>query len=347
MIKVAVDTSALFGPSKFRGIGKYTAKLIESLELNNRVEVIGFRDGNVPENVDIVHYPYFDFFFLTLPLRRRHKTIVTIHDCIPLVFPKYYPPGIKGKVNFFIQRLSLENISAILADSESSKNDIFRYLGVPSEKIQVVYLAPDPIYQRITDKAFLKLMAEKYRLPEEFVLYVGDVNYNKNLSGMVKAVKLIKNLKLDLVLVGKSFENNELSEVKNLKKLIDGLGLKERVKILGFVPDKDLMGIYNLAEVFCMASHYEGFGLQILEAMASGCPVVTGNVSSMPEVAGGAAVLVNPYKIEEIAVGIEKLIRDDEFRSKIINTGYKRASEFSWQKTAKETIKIYEKVLAK
>lgn len=347
MIKVAVDTSALFGPSKFRGIGKYTSKLIEALRLESQVEVIETKDSKVPEDVDVVHYPYFDFFFLTLPLRKRHKAIVTIHDCTPLVFPKYYPPGIKGKVKFFLQKFSLKKVSAVLADSESSKNDIIRYLGVPSEKIQVVYLAPDPIYQRITKNAFLNLMAEKYCLPEEFVLYVGDVNYNKNLSGLVKAVKLIKNLKVDLVLVGKSFENNELSEVKNLKKLIDSLGLKERVKILGFVPDKDLMGIYNLAKVFCMVSLYEGFGLQILEAMASGCPVVTGNVSSLPEIAGGAAVLVDPYKIEEITVGIEKLIRDEKFRSKIVDAGLKRAGEFSWQKTAKETIKVYEKILAR
>lgn len=347
MIKVAVDTSALFGPSKFRGIGKYTSKLIEALKLESQVEVIEIRDNKVPADVDIVHYPYFDFFFFTLPLRKKQKTIVTIHDCIPLVFPKYYPLGIKGKVKFFLQKLSLENASAILADSESSKNDIFRYLGVPIEKIKVIYLAADSIYKKMEDGRWNIEIRQKYDLPNDFILYVGDVNYNKNLPGLIRAFKLIQNIQLSLVMVGKSFENAKLKEVEALAGLIENLKLTKRVKILGFVPDEDLVRIYNLAKVLCMPSYYEGFALQILEAMSCGCPVVTSNISSMPEVAGEAAVLVDPNNVDEIASGIRKLIEEKEFRNKIINAGFKRASEFSWQKTAKETIKVYEKILAR
>lgn len=347
MIKVGIDTSILQGPSGVRGVGKYTTCLIKALEEFNDIEVKEVKDNNF-EAVDLIHYPYFDFFFHTLPLKKTKKTVVTIHDCIPLVLADHYPVGIKGKINLLRQKLSLKNVSAVLTDSESSKRDIIKFLKVPEKKIFVVYLAADLIYKKLpTEDKLLISVAKKYKLPKKFILYVGDVNYNKNLSGLVKAFGLISDSKLDLVLVGKAFKDEGLSEVKNLMQQVSDLNLENRANILGFVSDEELLAIYNLASAYCMPSFYEGFAIQILEAMSCGCPVVAGNVSSMPEVAGGAAVLVDPNSTKEITEAVNKIILNDDVKKDLIRKGFTRVKNFSWQKTAEETIKIYEKVLEK
>jgi len=293
----------------------------------------------------LVHYPYFDFFFFTLPLVKSKKTLVTLHDCTPLVFPENYPVGFEGRINFFLQKMSLKSVKAVLTDSENSKKDIIKYLAVPPEEIYVIYLAADPIYQKLNTNDLKQKTKLKYNLPEKFLLYVGDVNYNKNLLGLIKAFNLVKEGELNLVLVGRAFENRELSEVKILFSSIKDLNLGRKVRFLGFVPDEDLVSVYNLASVYCQPSFYEGFGLQILEAMACGCPVVTSNISSLPEIAGDAAVLVNPNSVAEIARGIKKLLEEKNFRDEKIQAGFSQAKKFSWDKTAEETIKVYEKLL--
>jgi len=346
MIKVGIDTSILQGPSGVRGVGKYTTCLIKALKEFNAIEIKEVEDNNF-EAVDLIHYPYFDFFFHTLPLKKTKKTVVTIHDCIPLVLADHYPVGIKGRINFLRQKFSLKNVTAVLTDSESSKKDIIKFLNVPQERITVTYLAADPRYRKTEDRRQKTEIKQKYSLSERFILYVGDVNYNKNLPGLIKAFNLIKDTGINLVLVGKAFKNDQLVEVKELKNITEELKLTEKIKYLGFVPDEDLLLIYNLALVYCMPSFYEGFGIQILEAMACGCPVVTGNVSSLPEIAGKAAVLVDPYEIKMIAEGVEKVIKDGEFKAELIKAGFTLSREFSWQKTAEETIKIYKQVINK
>lgn len=346
MIKVGIEVSSLCGPSKLRGIGMYTSRLINALKLSKNVDVREVTNKDRFDDLDIIHYPYFDFFFLTLPLVKKVKTVVTIHDCIPLVFPAQYPTGIKGKIKFAIQKYSLKNADAILTDSESSKKDIIRFLNVLKNKIHVVYLAADPIFEKLPDSSeILKNVSTKYKLPSKFMLYVGDVNYNKNLIRLIEAFSKVDDENLHLVMVGKSFKDLSLKEVDLISNLINTNKINEKIHFPGFVSDEELLGIYNLAQVYCMPSLYEGFGLQILEAMACGCPVITSNTSSTSEISGEAAWLVNPLKTEEITVAIKKLTTDQTLRDKMIKLGFDQVSNFSWNKTTQEMINVYKKAL--
>ena len=345
MLKVVFDTSPLSSASKYRGIGRYSESLIQALKKTKKIELIEMSAKNIPSSVNLVHYPFFDFFFLSLPILKKTKTIVTIHDCTPLVFPKYFPAGLKGKIKFNLQRLALKGVSAIITDSQSSKKDIVKFLKVPREKINVVYLAAEENCKKLSVSESQKNnLFKKYDLKNNFVLYVGDVNYNKNLAGLLRAFSQQKT-NLDLVLVGKVFENSRQKEVIEIQKLIAGLKIKERVKILGFVSSFELVLFYNLAFLYCQPSFYEGFGLQILEAMACGCPVITSNLSSLPEIAGKSALLINPNDIASISQAINKISDDESFRKKMIESGLVQVKKFSWEKTAQETIKIYEKIL--
>lgn len=337
-MKVAIDVSPLKSAHQFRGVGSYTKRLVEALQLiklpNFSVQLV--EKGKIPDNCDIVHYSYFDLFWLTLPLRKPKPTVVTIHDVIPLVFPQHFPPGIKGKIKFQIQKFSLREVKAVITDSQNSKIDVFKYLNYPKERIYVVPLAPGKEFRRLE-------AGKKYKLPQRFVLYVGDVNYNKNIPGLVKACEKIK---VPLVIVGKQAVEKDIDrrhpENKDLVWLQDHRN--QSVILTGFVPNEDLVAIYNLAAVYCQPSFYEGFGLPVLEAMACGCPVVAANTSSLPEVCGKAAVMVNPYDINDIVTGLKKVLYDISIYDILRKRESAWVKKFTWEKTARETIKVYQKV---
>jgi len=318
------------------------------LQHQENLKILTFEGKKVPTEADLVHYPYFSPFSLTLPFSSSKKCVVTIHDLIPLVFPNAYPPGIKGKIKFEIQKRNLKKAARIITDSQNSKKDIIHFTSFPKEKIDVVYLAPVEGIKQITDQVFLKDLAAKFKLPKKFVLYVGDVNYNKNLLSLVEACRMVE---VPLVLVGRQIVQIDFdqSHIENqslvqLNKITEG---RSDVIKLGFLEEKDLAGVFSLASVYCLPSFYEGFGLSVLDAMAYKCPVVASNVSSIPEIAGEAAVLVDPYSTNQIANGIKSLLDDKNYREKIIKAGLIQAKKFSWEKTARETIKTYEKVLEK
>lgn len=349
-MKVAIDVSPLKSAHRFRGIGVYTKYLIEALQLVKRAdfEMVLVEKGEIPQDCDLIHYPYFDLFFLTLPLRRKKKTVVTIHDTTPLVFPEHYPPGIKGKLRFEAQKLVLRTVNGVITDSKSSKKDIAKYLNYPKEKIHVVSLAAADIFQPIKEGKKLDKVKKRYKLPNQFILYTGDVNYNKNILSLVKACKSIK---VPLVIAGKQAVQKKFdkSHIENqpLVQLIKLHGKDPKVIRLGFVHHKDLVALYNLAIVYCQPSFYEGFGLPVLEAMACGTPVVTSKKASLPEIAGKAAVFVDPYDINDIANGLTAAINDEDLREDLIERGLKQAKKFSWRKTANETYKTYQKVVSK
>jgi len=220
-MKVAVDISPLKNANRYRGVGIYTKQLVESFKSLN-IPDFSFQiieDGGITKDYDLVHYPFFDLFFLTLPLKKEKPMVVTIHDTIPLVFPEHYPSGIKGSLKFQIQKFSLKKVKAVITDSENSKKDIFKYLNYSKEKIYVVPLAPSDIFKPIKSTMILHRIIVKYNLPERFVLYVGDVNYHKNILGLIKAFAKLKAQKskvkntsqnLKLVLVGKAFKDEVL-----------------------------------------------------------------------------------------------------------------------------------------
>lgn len=348
-MKIAFDTTPLHSGHKTRGIGSYTYNLLNELKKSSAIEVVEFKSIKQVHDVDLVHYPYFDLFFYTLPIKKKFSTIVTIHDVTPLIFPKHYPRGLKGLINFKLQKYALKNVDAVITDSYSSKKDIEKYLGVKSTKIFPIHLAIDSEYRVIPGQE-LRGTRDKYNLPDQFAIYIGNVNWNKNIVGIYKACKQVG---MNLVLVGSAFEQNNQDlnhlEMSSYKEFLELSKNDSSVIKIGYVEKKELVEILNLASMLLMPSHYEGFGLPILEAQACGVPVITGNISSMPEVStsprlrGASAVLVDPYSVEEIAQGMKKL-EDRKLKIEIIKKGFENIKRFSWEKTARETLEVYKKV---
>lgn len=345
-MKVAIDISPLQTGHKVRGAGFYLENLKRALiKYYPQNEYKFFTRGeNLPEDVDLVHFPYFEPFFLALPIYKKYLTVVTVHDLTPIVFKKHFPRGLKGEIKWQMQRYALKKANAIITDSNCSKKDIVKYVGVPADRVSVIYLAAGEEFKVLDGSAWISDIREKYNLPEKFVLYVGDVTWNKNLPRLVEAVKSIN---VPLVMVGKAllsedFDrnnpwNNDLVKVQDM--------INDQVIRLGFIPTEDLVAIYNLATVFVMPSLYEGFGLPILEAMSCGCPVVTTKQGSLEEVAGDAALYVDAYSKESMAKGIKEVFENPILQKKLLQEGLKRVNEFSWKKTASDTLDVYRQVI--
>ena len=246
--------------------------------------------------------------------------VTTIHDLVPLRFPNISHPKIVETHKARLHWVAKE-VDRIIAVSEFTKREIVDILGISPEKIRVIYEAPDP---RIKRQIKTKEVLARLNVPENYLLAVG-ADPRKNISVIIQAVNKV-NLKLKLVVVGKPWEQR--AQVPN-------------VQWLGHISSEDLNALYVGAQALVYTSLYEGFGLPILDAMQVGCPVVTSNVSSMPEAAGDAAVLVNPHEPEDIAKGIEKVLSNRELW---IKKGLARAKQFSWEETARQTLEVYEEV---
>ncbi len=325
--------------SKGRGVGFYTENLIKALSKLHEIVL----DSPKPE---LIHYPFFDLFYHTLPFRKSKPTVVTIHDLTPLVMAARYPKGIKGSINLALQRLALTNISAIITDSFSSKKDITDIFSIPEGKVFVTPLAVDSLFSKALNSKQLSLIKKRYHLPEKFVLCVaGGPNPNKNLPLLAQATK---ELDIPLVLVGKGL----LQEVpENVHpELIDLLDIKshKHIQFPGFVPTEDLVGMYQLATVYCQPSLYEGFGLTLLEAMTVGCLIVSSDSSSLPEIYHETANQFNPLSLDSLKKSLTTAL-ELPFKHRQINItqGKERAKYFSWEKTAKETLKVYNSVLCR
>lgn len=348
-MKVAIDVSPLSSGHKVRGVGFYLTYLKKALlEFYPENEYYFFEARDTIKNsVDLVHYPYFDPFFLTLPLIKKYKTVVTVHDLTPIVFPKHFPAGVKGNIKWQVQRANLKNVDGILTDSTASKKDIEHITGIKQNKISVAYLAADSEFHKIKNEdSQLKHIRNKYKLPEEFILYVGDATWNKNLPRLLDAVKKID---IPIVMVGKALTNPNIDKnnVWNKDLVLVQNKAKEdnRIHLLGFVPTEDLVVLYNLATVFVYPSVYEGFGLPILEAMQSGCPVIISHESCMPEVGGDATEYFDGYNIESLIDTLKKVVNSKELRHTMSLKGIEQAKKFSWEKTADQTVRAYETAL--
>ncbi|MBI5449603.1 glycosyltransferase family 4 protein [Candidatus Gottesmanbacteria bacterium] len=338
---IAIDTTSLEGEHRDRGIGSYTGLLIEALQKYENKHSYSFftRKQKVPKSADIVHYPYFDPFFLTLPLVKSKPVVVTVHDVIPLVYPEYFPSGVRGKVKWYIQRASLRGARRIITDSFASKQDIQKIVGVPDALIDTVYLAPGDIFRPINDKKELSSVQRKYQLPTQYLLYVGDVNWNKNVIGLLRA----KPKGLKLVLVGKSFKSDALSETQRINALIHAIQADADIIRTGYVTDAELAAIYNLATAYIQPSFAEGFGLPVLEAFSSGCPVICARGSSLDEIAG-PAIRVDASDQDAIFQGIKIAINISiGEREKLRQKQFTWVRQFTWRKTAGATVGAYEK----
>lgn len=351
-MKIALNITPLKTSHKTRGVGYYTKNLLASLKKRTDIEVQEFTRLDEVKDTSVVHYPWFDLFFKTLPLRKRFHTIVTIHDVIPLIFPKQYPLGLKGKVNLFIQKLSLKNASLIITDSENSKKDINQHLKIPLSKIKVVPLAASNEFRILKDAEKLRFK-RKYNLVDDFLLYVGDGNYIKNLPFLIEGFKqLISNQEynnLKLVLVGGVFlkkldniNHPELDSLKKLNDLIDKYELNKNIIKPGQIETKDLVGFYNLATIYIQPSLYEGFGLPVLEAMVCGAPVISSRVASLSEVGGNAAIYFDPHDLGQFIKVTTELLENPSIRKKLSKLGVNHAAKYSWERVADETVRVYQ-----
>lgn len=354
-MKIAIDVSPLKNSKslhhRVRGTGFYIENLKKSLfKYYPQNEYIFFtKEQDLPSDLDLIHYPYFEPFFLTLPFHKRHKTVVTVHDLTPFVFPEHFPVGLRGKLKWWIQKMSLGRADAVITDSQSSKNDIMRFANIPESRIAVVYLAAGEQFKRIKNqKSKINSIKTKYGLPEKFALYVGDATWNKNLPRLIEATKKAD---IPLVMVGKALKEERFDQKNPWNKdlvAVQNLSKKEKNIIrLGFVSTEELVLLYNVGTVFVMPSLYEGFGLPVLEAMQCGCPVVTSKEGSLPEVGGEAALYVDAYSKDNIARGISEVFSSVQARKKLSAKSLEQAKKFSWEKTVAKTFQVYESIYEK
>lgn len=344
-MKIVINTLFLNSEHKTRGIGRYTRKLVENLRaLRTKHKIVLTSKVELVKNPDVVHYPNFDLFRKSLPIFPLAPVeIITIHDLTPLRMKDFFKPGMKSGLALWVQSILVKRMKAIITDSEHSKSDIIELLSIPPEKINVIPLGVDKEFKPTAIQK-IKSVQKTYSLPEKYLLYVGDVNPNKNLPILLRVTA---KLKIHLVIVSRAFEKDSLPEIINLRQMILDLGISHLVKVLPSVqmdPADDLVAIYSGALVYVQPSLYEGFGLPVLEAMACGIPVVSSNASSLPEVVGGAGLLVKPMEAD-LAEGISKLISDESLKRKLIQKGLARAKKFDWEKTAALTLEVYEKAV--
>lgn len=348
-MKIAINASDLDPRNSTRGIGVYARQLSQNLrKVDKKNQHILATSKKELQAADLIHYPTFDLFFHTLPIKKKSPRVVTIHDLIPLVYPSKFKPGFRGRVKFQLQLKALKHTDAIITDSQNSKTDIIKYLNIPRSKIHVVYLGVSKDFKKLQSAPTLKKTSLKYNLTNSFILYVGDVNYNKNVITLLEAFSKLDNSQLDLVMVSKAWKKSHIPEVKAIDKKISELAINNRIKKISKLSTdsvKDLVRLYNLAKVYVQPSLYEGFGLPVLEAMACGTIVVSSNAASLPEVYGKAAIMVNPTS-SEISKGIKKALSlSHNQKQALINAGLQQAAKFTWERTAKETIKVYNSVL--
>lgn len=350
-MKIGFNISPLKNAHRDRGIGNYSYKLLEQLKKNNDISIQEFIHQSELKDVNAIHYPWFDFFFSTLTKIKRIPTVVTVHDIIPLKYKENYPVGLKGKVNLFFQKRELKKCNAVITDSQSSKKDIINFLGISAEKISVIPLAADDDFKILPESRLIHIR-RKYNLTNRFILYVGDANWVKNLPFLINSFKSItdkgdfKDLKL--VLVGgvflKKVENIDHPELESLKKvnsMIKDLNLEDKVIRVGKLEKDDLVCFYNLANLYVQPSFYEGFGLPLLEAMSCGVPVLSSNGGALPEVGGEAVVYFNSKNNIQFESLVEEILSNKSLQQRLSKLGLKQAKNFSWQKVAEQTIKVY------
>lgn len=328
-MRVLIDSGPLSTADSFRGIGVYTRELINSLTKSQGGDFRFETKKNVDTDLskyDVVHFTAFKPFSISLPFAKPAGTrfVLTIYDLIPLVYPTHYPPGLKGWLNWQINRfLVSKNVDAIVTISETSKKDVCRFIGVEPDKVYVTYLAPRSIFKKMG-------VVKHFDLPQRFALYVGDINYNKNISNLVKACELAK---IPLVIAGRQAEEVEKldlghPELRHLKNVS-----WKNVHRLGFVPDDDLVSLYNQATVYVQPSFYEGFGLPLLEAIACRTPVAVARNQCHVEILGEHFNYFDPKDPEDIARSILNP-----------NIGRKLPHEYSWRVTAEKTLEVYAKI---
>lgn len=289
------------------------------------------------DRADLLHVQY------TAPLRCPVPVVVSVHDVSFLEHPEYFTRARATQLQITVGR-TVRSAAKILTCSEFSRRSILKVYGdIEEDKVVVAPNAAAPQFRPISREAALAYVREHYRITEPFVLSVGDLQPRKNQIGLIKAfarmVRAYPQLPHRLVLAGK-----ETWFAHRVHEAAKESGVGDRIQFFGFVPDSDLVQLYNACDLFAFPSFYEGFGLPPLEAMACGRAVVCAHTSAMPEVVDGAALLFDPYAVDEIARAMADLLLDSELRVRMERLGLQRSTYFSWQKCAERTIEVFREV---
>src|SRR5262245_26556019 len=296
------------------------------------------------ENIDVLHVPHHE-----APIFNPSKLVVTIHDCVHLLFPDESSSKFRNYRSYLKTKRVVETAKHVLAVSKSTKEDLTNIFELPESKISVVYNALDERFAVNHTPEERKHVLERYQLKDPFVLYAGKIRSHKNLHRLIEAFAVLKNelaednryKNLKLIIIG-----DELSKHQYLRLTVVRSGAQQDVRFFGFVPYPILRVFYQSAVLFAFPSLYEGFGLPPLEAMANRTPVIASNTSSLPEVLDDAAVLVNPENVFDIARGMKLILWDDVLRQKLIAKGVDQVAKFSWKFAAEKVIQIYRLVAA-
>lgn len=352
-MRVAIISGSSQNMDAVRGIGVHTSELVKAINkvIKDEKDIEIDLKIDKSKKYDVVHFTSFKPFFISLPLTKPKGTkfILTIHDLISLIYPKNYPPGLKGKLNYFINMLLVKMyVDEIITISETSKKDICRFMKVDPKIVHAIYLGSKEKYKKIMPPRDKKINHKNtFKLPGEFVFYLGDINYNKNIPTLVKACEKLGIL---LVIAGKhvkELKTMDLThpELIHLKPVYETLINDKKVKRLGYITDKEANEILNLASCLVQPSLYEGFGLQVIEAFAAGCPVIAGKTQALVEIGDEACLYFDTQSVNDLSEKISEVINNKDLREKLIKEGFNRIKKFSWEKTARETLKVYKQSL--
>lgn len=286
-------------------------------------------------NLDLLHSP--DFI---PPFRRNCKSVITIHDLAFLLYPHFLT---KDSARYYGQiDQAWRKTDHIIAVSEATKQDSIKMLGVPEKKITVIHEAANPIYGPVPKEEARYHAQSKYKLTQDFILFVSTIEPRKNLPGLLRAYRRLRDdYKREELLVLAGSKGWLWEEVY---QTVEELNLENHVVFLGRVSSEDLVYLYNAASLFVHPSFYEGFGLTPLEALSCGVPVIVSNTAALPEVVGDAAMLIDPHDIEGLTVAMWRLLTEHELREDLICKGKKRAQKFSWIEAAQKTLEVYHRV---
>jgi glycosyltransferase involved in cell wall biosynthesis len=372
-MRIGIDATAL--PSQPVGAGNYIIQLIRSLvnlESGDKFVIFAQESGHSlinisdSENVDWVIFAdrkpgsrllweqiifpkhiqesgieLLHSLHYTQPLRLPCSSVVTLHDMTFFLYPRLHTLARRWFFPLMI-RTSAKRADALIAISESTRQDAIQILGIPPKKITTTQLGVDSSFQPIKDNESRRNVAEKYDLPEKFILYVGLVEPRKNLPLLINAYQRLaaRGTDYQLVIVGRFGWMYE-----DVTRQIKQLNLGDKVHLTGYVPQEDLPLVYNLASLFVYPTRYEGFGLPALEAMACGTPVITTNVSSLPEIVAEAGLLIPPDDVQALYEAMESVLDDRKLGHDLSRKGTVRSAKFTWQRTAQQTLQIYRQVL--
>ena len=316
---------------------KYSVKKLPSASGRFNL-LVGFPACAIRDSLSLFHSQY------VLPLFLPCRSVLTIHDILFESNPEFFPKFHRKLLKFFVP-ISAKRSHRIISVSEFTKNQIIKYYNISPEKITVIHEAASRQFTPIRNKDFIFSQLMRYGIRKRYVLFVGRVEPRKNIHGLLEAFNHMgrrNHRDLCLVIVG---NQDRIFQSTELAKSIKDIRVNSDVIFTGGVSEQDLSILYNGAEVLVYPAFAEGFGLPVLEAMACGTPVVTSNTTSLPEIAGDAALLVNPYSTREIGECLERVLKDRQLRRELTRKGLQRAKKFQWREASMKTIEVYRELL--